>query len=354
MTRNQERAYINVAKGVAVALMIWGHCLQYCSKESFHIFEHSVFQFIYSFHMPLFMLISGYLFSFSYQKRDLKTLLIHRTQGMLQPIVFASMLNAFLAKLPTFALYGTIRVTNGELFTGLYSLWFLWCVLSSSTAVAIAGKTARNGWIQLLLIILGVFLVALFPENHYHVYMYPYFVAGFYYGMYRSRIPAWLSRCAAASLIIFPAMLPFYEGRHLIYVTPVYTPEMEILELIQLNGFRWGIGFAGSVCVLVITKWAFIWLDGKKCGSRFLGLLAKLGENSLAIYCISVALLSGYLSKIMDRVLLIAGRNILTDNMMLYNWVFTPILTVVYCIGLYYVVLLMKKLKIHSLIFGRS
>lgn len=353
MTQNRERAYINVAKGIAVVLMIWGHCLQYCSKEGFNVFEHAIFQFIYSFHMPLFMLISGYLFSFSYQKRDLKTLLIHRTQSMLQPIVFASMLNAFLAKLPTFALYGTIRLTNGELFTGLYSLWFLWCVLSSSTAVAIAGKTARNPWMRLLFMILGVFLVALFPENHYHVYMYPYFVAGFYYGIYRSRIPAWLSKCAIASLVIFPAMLPFYESKHFIYFTPIYTPDMEMLELIELNGFRWMIGFAGSVSVLILTKWVFRLIDGRKHGAWVLEMLAKLGGNSLAIYAISVALLSGYLSKIMDRVLLMAGRNILTDNMTLYNWVFTPILTVVYCIGLYYVVLFMKKIKIHSLIFGR-
>lgn len=353
MIQNRESTYINVVKGIAVVLMIWGHCIQYCAETSFDVFEHSIFQFIYSFHMPLFMLISGYLFSFSYQKRDLKTLLIHRTQSMLQPIVFASMLNAFLAKLPTFFLYGTIHITNGELFNGLYSLWFLWCVLSSSTAVAIAGKTARNPWIQLLYVILGVFLVTLFPENHYHVYMYPYFVAGFYYGIYRSQIPAWFSKCAIVSLVIFPAMIPYYESKHFIYITPIYTPDMEMLELIRLNGFRWLIGFAGSVFVLTITKWVFHLVDGRKHGSWILEMLAKLGKNSLAIYAISVALLSGYLSKIMDRVLLIAGRNVFAENMTLYNCVFTPALTVLYCIGLYYVVRFMKKIKIHSLIFGR-
>ena len=353
MTQNQERAYINVVKGIAVVLMIWGHCIQYSSEGSFNVFDHPVFQCIYSFHMPLFMLISGYLFSFSFQKRDLKTLLVRRTQSMLQPIVFASMLNAFLAKLPTFVLYGTIRLTNGELFTGLYSLWFLWCVLSSSTAVAIAGKTASNGWIQLLYVILGVFLVALFPENHYHVYMYPYFVAGFYYGMYRSRIPSWLSKCAIASLVVFPAMIPFYESRHFIYFTPIYTPDMEMPELIALNGYRWLIGFAGSLFVLTLSRWGFCLLDGRKGGTRLLEMLSKLGENSLAIYSISVALLSGYLAKIFDRILLMAGRNVFAENMVLYNWVFTPALTVLYCFGLYYVVLFMKKIKIHSLVFGR-
>ena len=353
MTKNQERAYINVVKGIAVVLMIWGHCIQYSSESAFNVFDHPVFQGIYSFHMPLFMLISGYLFAFSFRKRDLKTLLVRRTQSMLQPIVFASMLNAFLAKLPTLLLYRTIRLTNGELFTGLYSLWFLWCVLSASTAVAIAGKAARNSWQQLLYMILGVFLVALFPENHYHLYMYPYFVAGFYYGMYRSRIPSWLTKCAMASLLIFPVMLPFYESRHFIYFTPVYSPEMELLEMLQLNGFRWGIGFAGSLFVLVLSKWGFCLLEGRKAGAKLLQLLSNLGENSLAIYSISVALLSGYLSKVFDRVLLVAGSNIFAENMVFYNWIFAPALTLVYCIGLYYVVLFMKKIKIHALVFGR-
>lgn len=353
MTQNQERAYINVVKGIAVFLMIWGHCIQYCAKESFDVFHNSVFQFIYSFHMPLFMLISGYLFSISFQKRDLKTLLVHRTQSMLQPIVFASMLNALLAKLPTFLLYGTIHVTNGELFSGFYSLWFLWCVLSSSTAAAIAGKTAHGPWTQLLYMILGVFLVALFPENHYHVYMYPYFVAGFYYGMYRSRIPAWLNKYAIVSLVIFIAMVPLYKSKHLIYATPVYTPEMELPDLIRLNAFRWGIGFAGSVSVLTVTGWVFSMLAGKKHGFRILEMLAKLGENSLAIYCISVSLLSVYLPKFYDRFLLYAGSNIFAENMNVYNYVFTPALSVLYCAGLYCVVQFMKKIRIHKLIFGR-
>lgn len=353
MTKDQERAYINVVKGIAVVLMIWGHCIQYSSEGAFNVFDHPVFQGIYSFHMPLFMLISGYLFAFSFRKRDLKTLLVRRTQSMLQPIVFASMLNALLAKLPTLLLYRTIRLTNGELFTGLYSLWFLWCVLSSSTAVAIAGKTARNSWQQLLYVILGIFLVALFPENHYHLYMYPYFVAGFYYGMYRSRIPSWLTRCAMASLLVFPVMLPFYESRYFIYFTPVYSPEMELLEMLQLNGFRWGIGFAGSLFVLVLSKWGFCFLESRKVGAKLLQQLSGLGENSLAIYSISVALLSGYLSKVFDRVLLMAGSNIFAENMVFYNWIFTPVLTLLYCIGLYYVVLFMKKIKIHGLVFGR-
>lgn len=353
MIGNQERMYLNIVKGISVLLMMWGHCIQYCAKESFSVFENSAFQFIYSFHMPLFMLLSGYLFFFSYQKRDLKNLLIHRTQGMLQPIVFGSMLNTILMMIPTWILHGEGRITNGVLFNSLFTLWFLWCVLSASIAVAIAGKTVCNFWLRLLLMFLGIFLVALFPENHFHVYMYPYFVAGFYYGMYREKIPSWLSRFSWISLAIFPWMLGGFEDWHLIYVSPVYYPGMDLMTMVKLNSFRWIIGYAGSLCVLLLTNVVVKWYWKRERFPVILVLLAKMGENSLAIYCLSVSLLSYYLSKIYDRFLLMTGVNIFAENMVIYNYVFTPLLTLLFAAGLYAVVQLMKKWRIHQLIFGR-
>jgi len=353
MIKNRERTYINVVKGIAIVFMIWGHCIQYCAKGGLDSFGNPVYQFIYSFHMPLFMMISGYLFYFSFQKRDLRTLLVHRTQGMLQPIVFGSILNIFLIELPTFLLHGTIDLFNGALLGGLYSLWFLWCVLSSGTAVAIAGKAGKSFFTQLLYLVLGFFFVALFPENEYHMYMYPYFTAGFLYGKYRSRIPAWITKLAYLSVLVFPRMLPDYHREHLIYSSPVYIPEATLAEMAVLNGFRWGIGFAGSLLVLSVAEVLFKLTVDRNRKPKIFDMLAKLGENSLAIYCISVSLLSYYLPKVYDRFLLIAGRNIFAENVQIYNYVFTPILTVLYCFGLYYVVQLMKKAKIHRLIFGR-
>ena len=134
MIQNRERMYLNIVKGIAILLMLWGHGIQYCAKGSFDPFSNNVFLFIYSFHMPLFMLVSGYLFFFSYQKRDLKTLLVHRTQGMLQPIVFGSMLNVVLIELPTMILHQQGTLINGRLFNSLNMLWFLWCVLSALSA----------------------------------------------------------------------------------------------------------------------------------------------------------------------------------------------------------------------------
>lgn len=51
---------IDAVKGVAALLVVVGHIIQciICKEDPF---ENMVFRIIYSFHMPLFMFISGYL-----------------------------------------------------------------------------------------------------------------------------------------------------------------------------------------------------------------------------------------------------------------------------------------------------
>ena len=67
----------DLVKGMAIFLMLWGHCIQYCAQEAGGYLTDIVFKTIYTFHMPLFMLVSGYLFSYSFRKRSMAELLPH-------------------------------------------------------------------------------------------------------------------------------------------------------------------------------------------------------------------------------------------------------------------------------------
>lgn len=57
----KKRDYnIDMVKAIAVILVVLGHIIQYiCVRDGY--WENHVFRYIYSFHMPLFMFISGYL-----------------------------------------------------------------------------------------------------------------------------------------------------------------------------------------------------------------------------------------------------------------------------------------------------
>lgn len=73
-------AWLDALKGFAIFTVVLGHCVTDClasntfpkDKEMLQI----VYDFIYSFHMPLFFLISGYLFYLtkSYRKYEIKVI----------------------------------------------------------------------------------------------------------------------------------------------------------------------------------------------------------------------------------------------------------------------------------------
>lgn len=63
MTKRLE--YIDIAKGLCILLVVMGHILQFnCTGNS----SQTVFNFIYSFHMPVFVMLSGYVASLSRDK----------------------------------------------------------------------------------------------------------------------------------------------------------------------------------------------------------------------------------------------------------------------------------------------
>lgn len=83
--------WIDAVKGIAILLMIFGHTLDIESKT---------FAYIYSFHMPLFILISG----FFYKDVKFRTLLSKNITGILFPYALTSflqyILNIFLHNMP--------------------------------------------------------------------------------------------------------------------------------------------------------------------------------------------------------------------------------------------------------------
>ena len=82
---------IDAIKAVAILLVVLGHSIQYgCGSEyleSNAYFQNPLFEYIYSFHMPLFAMISGYLFNQTVSKRSFIEVIINRVQRLLIPIL---------------------------------------------------------------------------------------------------------------------------------------------------------------------------------------------------------------------------------------------------------------------------
>ena len=356
---DKSREYINIVKGLAIFLMLWGHCIQYLAQGSFDFFENSVFKFIYSFHMPLFMIISGYLFYFSFQKRGMKDLIVHRSKPLLWTIVFCSAFNYIITS-GVMGLYSkhVMHLFNGAVLSNYGSLWFLWSVLSSSIGIAIICKKTNKIWLQIFLLCLWTIIVYAFPCGELNVFMYPYFVIGFYFAQFKNlrgggnKILAFIVKIM--SIIIFIVMLVFYEKKYYIYTTGLYNSNYSFGEIVWIDVYRWAIGLFGCIAILSVVEILYNIINKKTEKQLPLSLgLSKVGGKSLQIYALSVSLLSYWLPKVYSKIISIVGYNFLVGNIYVYNFVITPLFAVVYCIGIYWLVKLFEKIKFSKVLFGK-
>lgn len=341
-----NRLFLDVTKGVAVFLMLWGHSIQYCSNGEFDFFKNVVFKFIYSFHMPLFMLISGYLFYFSCKKRELKPLLIHRTQALLQPIGCCTILNYFLT---TGILNHNLFTIGGQWINHLGELWFLWSVLAASLVIGFAVKISTKRYFQVTIVVLGLGFVCLFPNWEMNLFMYPYFVVGFIFAKYKDSISKFVIRLKYISLAVFPIMFMFYDKRHYIYTSGIVSSD-SIYEVLLIDGYRWAIGFVGSVFALVVLdilfKLFYKW-------QRIVKPISVLGKYSLQIYAVSFSVLNFWLPKLYGKVCVMLGCSVYSINEIVFNYGFTIFVAIVYAIAILCFVKILERIKVNKLIFGR-
>ena len=78
-------------KGIAIILVLIGHCIQYGNGEAYLnpglYWDYLMMKMRYSFHMPLFMAISGYLFFYSVETHEM-ICSIKRRIMRLMPVCF--------------------------------------------------------------------------------------------------------------------------------------------------------------------------------------------------------------------------------------------------------------------------
>ena len=90
MKNFQRQRYLDVAKGIGIILVVIGHCIpdastpEGISNKSFAV----LFSVIYSFHMPLFFFISGYLSKILYTTADRISSLKKKFERLMIPYFF--------------------------------------------------------------------------------------------------------------------------------------------------------------------------------------------------------------------------------------------------------------------------
>lgn len=87
--------------------------------------------------------------------------------------------------------------------------------------------------------------------------------------------------------------------------------------------------------------------------NKCFNILNNLGKNSLEVYIISVIILSYYLPIIIKKINNFNYYNIIINNQIVYNYVVTILLAILYSKLCLTIINILRKLKISNIIFGR-
>lgn len=166
-------------KGTLIFLVVWGHVIQYFGPEIFLI--DPLYIWIYSFHMPLFIFISGYFAQHAVQQ-SFKKCLISKTKRLLVP--------ALIWTIMRFCLNGIFLISEMGIFQAIYSsfrgCWFLYCLFIFYLLANILWKSKYKYLFAIALILIGYISYPYHPVDilkHFQlIRQWPLFVMGLFYG----------------------------------------------------------------------------------------------------------------------------------------------------------------------------
>lgn len=296
----KRSTYIDAIKCLAIILVVLGHCIQFGSGANYiqteGFFSNSIFKFIYAFHMPLFMLISGFLFGKSACYKDDCELFISRVKSLLIPLVSWNTVFYCLDILTKGGALNSVNLPK-YLYTILTGSWFIWSIILCTIIILLVRRVFNDSAaIYLVLIILSLGIPNLLLSNL-HVYMFPYYLIGYKAGhdarlskgfyAFSQKIRKNRKNQIVATLMtggVFFVLLAGFERKHYIYTTGTFVLFDGFIQQLEINLFRWIVGLIGSIFAI-----GFVWLINENAmkNSLYCHWVRLLGGNTFGIYMVS-------------------------------------------------------------------
>lgn len=280
---------IDAVKAFAIISVVVGHSIQYGFSADYlrsgAYFDNVLFKIIYSYHMPLFMLISGYLFAYSIN-RDWKSVIKKKSLSLLVPVFAWG-----AVKLVKYIIW---QIQNDDLTfeeaviyyldTSVRHLWFLWAIFWCSLIVLVVNRLFTDNLAIYTLIFVASFFVPDGLNLELYKFMYPYFVVGYLFNSkgFKNWIHPYLNYKLLIVLgVVFGILISFYSYDSYIYTSGHSILRKNALHQMCINLYRYIIGFVGSGLIIlffyiVVNLWALK-----------LSLLTYIGRMTMGIYVIA-------------------------------------------------------------------
>jgi polysaccharide biosynthesis protein PslL len=143
----QRIQHIDIARGIGILLVVLGHNSIVVGQKG------ELFNVIYSFHLPLFIFLSGLFLN---QRETFRTAIVNKTDVILKPYLVTLVLGYFLVSRKSTldyllgAIYGTAPSLPG-IWVALWFLSHLWVVTVSAWLVMRLTWRSANRWFPVLL-----------------------------------------------------------------------------------------------------------------------------------------------------------------------------------------------------------
>lgn len=285
----ERNPYWDIVRGSAILLVILGHSL-FIAKG----LDDPVHVFIYSFHMPLFMIVSGYFFHHSLH-HSTKYIIWKRFFQLAVPVLLVGTIDWFSSYLE-WSLPLKENLINW--FARIIrTLWFLQALFIGSMIVLVGDRLLhKKAWLFYVALLIIFLLTPDKLQQSGTKAMFPFFVAGFYL---HQLSPAHLTfirkneiKLLCLFLLLFAGLLiPFrFPMTHYESGVYIFNPDFTPGSLLLYNTYRILVGCAGSATILLLIHTIRARLKNPTASK-----LAVIGHYTLWLYITSYYLWIGYI-----------------------------------------------------------
>jgi len=272
--RKERNLLMDYLKGFAILLVILGHSIQYNEPGFFD--KNVLFRVIYSFHMPLFMFVSGFL-AFSTFKATGNSLM-KRFRSLVIPFFTWFIISYFVN--------GTLS-TFFQAFIDLLmypdkGLWFLWILFLNFLLLFVAKKCTEKTP-ELIMIIFIVIINALLILHFKSVTLgllgwhLIFFTLGYGFNKYKAMLSEHqIKIIGLISLVLFCLLVPFWRRVDQAFYLPVFSAGINKLLLLA---YKYIVPISGIFSMYHL----FSYLKSENIVSRS---LIYFGQISLEIYAV--------------------------------------------------------------------
>lgn len=292
--------YLDVVKCIAIYLVVWGHVLYYFDHT--HKLGATMVGIIYSFHMPLFMLISGYFFSSSL-KKPFKDFILGKTMQLIVPAITWTILTCIYL----------VIIHNGDAIIGeiIGNSWFLKTLFMSYVVLYSLVKLKVNKFFILVVCLLFFLLPrASFLQFN---WLFPFFVFGFFINDNQRILSA---RPSIIILLLTTTVFLFYV-KYVFNVQSITINMYSVVHQPLAIIIRYILALSASFTIILITKY-YCEKDNIITNS-----CANIGKFTLGIYLIQSLFLEKIISSYMDFA---------DINVYLFNYVISPVLSLLFVV----------------------